>query len=131
MKASTNLNRRVRNILIEKAPAVTSELDAIEQGEGYFGLLGASMKGRQAWVTYYLYVLGFATFFVALYCLSGYLDAARLEDKLDWALALVACLFVFSLVKIIGFDQIMKLEMLHEVRRLEMRILSLSLREKV
>ena len=126
MRSKHTLNEKLRTEICEQYPQLESDLTEIERGEGFFGLLGASFKGRQAWMTYYLYALGLAVFFFAIYSLLGYLDATSIEERLDWGMALMACLFFFVVIKVIGFEQIVKLELQRELRRIEMRLMLLS-----
>jgi hypothetical protein len=131
MKNLDSLDRKIRATLAEHDSKLQKEIEVIDRGEGYFDLLKASFHGRQAWVTYYLYILGLATLALFIYCLTGYLASesvdsslnSSLNSSLDWALGLIACMFVFTLIKIIAFEQLLKFEMLRELKRIEFRLM--------
>ena len=131
MKSLDSLDQKIRATLAEHDSKLQKEIEVIDRGEGYFDLLKASFHGRQAWVTYYLYILGLATLALFIYCLTGYLASesvdsslnSSLNSSLDWALGLIACMFVFTLIKIIAFEQLLKFEMLRELKRIEFRLM--------
>ena len=127
MKSLDSLDQKIRATLAEHDSKLKKEIELIDRGEGYFDLLKASFHGRQAWVTYYLYILGLATLALFIYCLTGYLASesvdSSLNSSLDWALGLIACMFVFTLIKIIAFEQLLKFEMLRELKRIEFRLM--------
>jgi len=127
MKNLDSLDQKIRATLAEHDSKLKKEIEVIDRGEGYFDLLKASFHGRQAWVTYYLYILGLATLALFIYCLTGYLASdsvdSSLNSSLDWALGLIACMFVFTLIKIIAFEQLLKFEMLRELKRIEFRLM--------
>ena len=131
MKSLDSLDQKIRATLAEHDSKLKKEIELIDRGEGYFDLLKASFHGRQAWVTYYLYILGLATLALFIYCLTGYLASesvdsslnSSLNSSLDWALGLIACMFVFTLIKIIAFEQLLKFEILRELKRIEFRLM--------
>lgn len=131
MKNLDSLDQKIRATLAEHDSKLKKEIEVIDRGEGYFDLLKASFHGRQAWDTYYLYILGLATLALFIYCLTGYLASesvdsslnSSLNSSLDWALGLIACMFVFTLIKIIAFEQLLKFEMLRELKRIEFRLM--------
>ena len=127
MKNLDSLDKKSRAALAEHDSKLQQEIEMIDRGEGYFDLLKASFRGRQAWITYYLYLLGFVTLALFIYCLAGYLASesvdSSLNSSLDWALGLIGCMFVFTLIKIIAFEQLLKFEMLRELKRIEFRLM--------
>ena len=126
MNAHKDIDQDLRRRLNEQAPGSAAELEAIERGAGLFSLLAASFQGKQAWVTALLYGAGGLAFVGLLLCGNAYLAATSVADRLDWALGIIACLFLFLLVKIIGFAMLAKLELLRELRRAERRIILLE-----
>ena len=118
-----SLDQKIRATLAEHDSNLQKEIELIDRGEGYFDLLKASLQGRQAWITYYLWVLGLATLALFIYCLTSYLASEGIDSSLDWALGLIACMFVFTLIKLIAFEQMLKFEMLRELKRIELRLM--------
>ncbi len=70
-----------------------------------------------------MFVLGLAPFGVGNYFLTLYGNATDLKTSLSFALAIITCLFILMLVKIMGWQQMNKMEILREIKRLEMRIM--------
>ena len=121
MKSLDSLDQKICETLAEHDSKLQKEIEVIDRGEGYFDLLMASIHGRQAWITYYIYGLSAVTLAVFIYCLTGYLASTSVDSSLDWALGLIACMFIFTVVKVIAFEQMLKFEMLREMKRIELR----------
>jgi hypothetical protein len=118
MKSLDSLDQRIRETLAEHDSNLQKEIEVIDRGEAYFDLVKASLHGRQAWITYYIYGFSGVTLAVFIYCLIGYVDSS-----LDWALGLIACMFIFTVVKVVAFEQMLKFEMLREMKRIELRVM--------
>jgi len=123
MKSLDSLDQKIRETLAEHDSKLQKEIEVIDRGEGYFDLLMASIHGRQAWITYYIYGLSAVTLAVFIYSLTGYLASTSVDSSLDWALGLIACMFIFTVVKVIAFEQMLKFEMLREMKRIELRVM--------
>jgi hypothetical protein len=95
-------------------------LDEIGKEAGLFEVIGLSFSGRQAWLTYTLYALGFATFIAGVWMSTKFFTSADIKTSLAWLLGIIVCLFGFS------WQQMQKLEILREINRLEMRIMLVS-----
>jgi len=110
---------------IRTALATEDEKALEELGDeaGLVDMLGMALRGKQAWMSYFMYFLAFASFFAGLYFLNKYFSAPDLKTSLSWALAVIACMFSLSLTKIMGWQQLHKLEMMREIKRLEMRLI--------
>ncbi len=115
-----SIDEQIRKALTEEDQRLIDEMD---DQAGLFDMIGMSFKGKQAWLTYYMYFLGFATFVVGLYCLNQFFATDDLKSSLSWLLAMVACLSIFIVIKVIGWQQLNKLEIMREIKRLEMRIM--------
>ena len=105
-------------------------IDKLDDQLGLFEMIGATFKGKQAWMSYYIYFLAFAVFSVGLYFLNQYSSAPDIKTSLSWALGIITCLFILTIAKIIGWQQIQKVEIMRELKRLEMRIMLLTEHEK-
>ena len=98
-------------------------LDQIQDQAGLFELLGLSFTGKQAWMTWYMWIMGFGVFALGLYFLSLFFAADDLKTSLAWALAIIVCMFVLAIIKVLSWQQMQKLELMREIKRLEMRLL--------
>ena len=102
------------------------EIEEMEDGAGLFELIGLTFKGKQAWMSYYLYFLCFVVAVAGAYFVMQYLDSTDVKTSLNWALLIISCFFFISLIKILGWQQIQKAEIMREIKRLEMRIILIT-----
>ena len=116
----SNIDEKIRNAL---AAEDQKAIDEIDDGAGLFELIGLTFKGKQAWLSYYMYFLGFIVAAAFVYFVIQYLGAEDLKTSLNWALLIIGCLFMISLIKVLGWQQIQKAELMREIKRLEMRIM--------
>lgn len=117
----SKLDDKIRQALNKEDEAAIAQLN--EQA-GLFEMIGMSLHGRQAWMTYYMWILGLATFVFGLYALSRFFASDDTAVQLAWMLAINACLAIIVVIKVLGWMQMTKLETLREIKRLEMRLLS-------
>ena len=98
-------------------------IDQIDDGAGLFELIGLTFKGKQAWMSYYMYFLGLVITAALVYFVIQYLGTDDIKTSLNWALLILGCLFMITMIKILGWQQIQKAELMREIKRLEMRIM--------
>ena len=115
-----DIDEQIRNALdAEDRKAI----DEIDDGAGLFEMISLTFKGKQAWMTYYMYFLGLAVLTALVYFVIQYLGTSDIKTSLNWALLIIGCMFVITMVKILGWQQIQKMELMREIKRLEMRIM--------
>ncbi len=116
-----DIDEQIRRALSDEDAKLLADSD----GEaGLFDLVGMSFHGKKAWMTWYMWILGFVVFAVGVYSLTEYLAADDLKASLSWALAIITCLFIITLIKVISWQQMDKLEIMREIKRLELRLLT-------
>lgn len=101
-------------------------LNEIDQEGGLVDLIGLSFQGSGAWLTYYMYIVGFAAFFAGIYLYVNFAATTDLKTSIAYAIGIIICVFVLFTVKIIGWQNMQRLELLREIKRIEMRIMLLS-----
>tara|TARA_R110002073_G_scaffold140338_3_gene291216 strand:- start:373 stop:750 length:378 start_codon:yes stop_codon:yes gene_type:complete len=116
----SDIDEQIRNAL---AAEDQKAIDEIDDGAGLFELIGLSFKGKQAWLSYYIFFLGFAVAAAFVYFVIQYLAADDLKTSLNWALLIIGSLFMTTLIKVLGWQQMQKAELMREIKRLEMRIM--------
>ncbi|MEX0962676.1 MAG: DUF6768 family protein [Pseudohongiellaceae bacterium] len=116
----SNIDEQIRNALTAEDQKA---IDEIDDGAGLFELVGLTFRGKQAWLSYYMYVLGFVVTGALVYFVIQYLGTPDLKASMNWALLIIGCLFVITLIKVLGWQQIQKAELMREIKRLEMRIM--------
>ena len=122
-----NIDEQIRSALdAEDRKAI----DEIGDGAGLFEMIGMTFSGKQAWMAYYIYFLGLAVFAFLVYFVIQYLGTSDIKSSLNWALLIITCMFMFSMLKIMGWQQIQKMELMREIKRLEMRIMLVSEKNK-
>lgn len=116
-----DIDDKIRQALNQEDEAAIAKLN--EQA-GLFEMIGLTLHGKQAWMTYYMYIMGLATFVFGLYALSRFFASDNITVQLAWMLAINTCLAIIVVIKVLGWMQMTKLETLREIKRLEMRLLS-------
>ncbi len=117
----STIDDKIRQALSDEDEAAIAKLN--EQA-GLFEMIGMSLHGKQAWMTYYMWTLGFAAFAFSVYAFLQFLAAEETANQLLWVLAIQVCLTITIIVKVVGFIQMGKLETLRAIKRLEIRLLS-------
>lgn len=115
-----NIDEQIRNALDAEDRKAIAEID---DGAGLFEMISLTFKGKQAWMAYYMYFVGLAVFAALVYFVVQYLGTSDIKTSLNWALLIIGCMFVLTMVKILGWQQIQKMELMREIKRLEMRIM--------
>jgi len=115
-----NIDEKIRTAL---AAEDQKAIDEIDDGAGLFELIGLTFKGKQAWISYYMYFLGLVITAAFVYFIIQYLGTTDIKESMNWALLILGCLFMITLIKVLGWQQIQKAELMREIKRLEMRIM--------
>lgn len=119
----SDIDEQIRNALkAEDQKAI----DEIENSAGLFELVGLTFKGRQAWLSYYMYFVGTVVAAACVYFIIQYLGTSDIKSSLNWALLILGCGFILTILEVIGWQQIQKAEIMREIKRLEMRIMLAS-----
>lgn len=119
----SNIDDKIRSALSAEDKKALAE---INDDAGLFELIGLTFKGKQAWLSYYMYFLGLVVTAAFIYFIYQYLGTSDLKSSLNWALLIIGCGFMFTLIKVLGWQQIQKAELMREIKRLEMRIMLAS-----
>jgi hypothetical protein len=103
-----------------------TEISEINKEGGLFDLVSLSFSGTGAWITHYMYIIGFGAFFAAVYLGVNFVAATDLKTSLAYAVGINVCVLILVMVKILSWQNMQRLELLREIKRLEMRIMLLS-----
>jgi hypothetical protein len=120
---TTNIDEQIRHALSESE---RRELEQFAGEVGVFEMIGMAFKGRQAWLTYYIWFAGVVAFAAGLYFLQQFFNTADLKSALGWMMAMHLCLTLIVVVKIIGWQHMHRQELLLELKRLEMKVMLLA-----
>lgn len=115
-----NIDEQIRKALTEEDQKA---IDEINSAPGLFEMISLTFKGNQAWIMYYIYFVGLAVTAAGVYFIVQYLGTSDIKSSLDYALLIITCLFVIAILKIFSWQQMQKMELLREIKRLEMRIM--------
>lgn len=116
----SNIDEQIRNAL---AAEDQKAIDEIDDSAGLFELIGLAFKGKQAWLIYYMYFMGVVVAAAFIYFVIQYLGTSDIKSSLNWALLILGCGFALTMLKVLGWQQIQKAEIMREIKRLEMRIM--------
>lgn len=116
---------------IRKALAAEDQkaIDEIDEEAGLFEMIGMSFKGKQAWLSYYMYGMGMVIAGAGVYFLFQYFATTDIKNSLSWGLAIIACMLTISMIKIMAWQQMQKIELMREIKRLEMRVMMIAERD--
>ena len=119
----SNIDEQIRNAL---AAEDQKSIDEIDDSAGLFELIGLTFTGKQAWLSYYMYFWGLVVAAALVYFVIQYLGTTDIKSSLNWALLILGCGFSLTMIKILGWQQMQKAELMREIKRLEMRIMLAS-----
>ncbi|HAR89877.1 MAG TPA: hypothetical protein DCR45_02760 [Gammaproteobacteria bacterium] len=88
-----------------------------------------SFHGKQAWLTLYMWAMGFIAFLIGVYCFLQVRETSEVMDALMWTIGIIVCLFILAIIKVISWTHMQKLELMREIKRLEARVM-LALADK-
>lgn len=114
----TSIDDQIRKMLSDEDRRMVDELD---DQAGLFDMLGMAFKGRQAWMTWYMWIMGLLAFVAGLFCLYQFFATNDLKLAMAWMLGINVCLSFIIIIKIIGWQQMQKLELMREIKRMELR----------
>lgn len=123
----SNIDDKIRSALSAEDQKALAD---INDDAGLFELIGLTFKGKQAWLSYYMYFLGLLVTAAFIYFVYQYLGTSDIKSSLNWALLIIGCGFMFTLIKVLGWQQIQRAELMREIKRLEMRIMLASERKE-
>ena len=115
------IDEEIKSALEDEDAKLFAELN---DEAGLFELVGMSFKGKNAWMAWYMWIMGFIVFVLGVYALTLFLAETDLKVAMGWALTINACMFVIALIKIMSWQQMHKLDVMREIKRMEVRLLS-------
>lgn len=116
----TNIDEQIRQALTEEDQKAVDEIDS---EAGLFELIGMTFKGKQAWITYYVYFAGLVVAAAGVYFIIQYIGTSDIKSSLTYGLLIISCLLIITILELFSWQQIQKTELLREIKRLEMRIM--------
>ena len=94
-----------------------------------FEIVGMSFHGKRAWITFYMWAMGFIAFIICVYCFLQVGETSEVMDALMWTTGIIVSLFICAIIKVISWTHMQKLELMREIKRLEARVM-LALADK-
>jgi hypothetical protein len=119
----SDIDEQIRNALTAEDQKA---IDEIDDSAGLFELIGLTFTGKQAWLSYYMYFVGIVVAGAFVYFVIQYLGTSDIKSSLNWALLILGCGFALTMLKVLGWQQMQKAEIMREIKRLEMRIMLAS-----
>ena len=103
-----------------------TEIKKIDHEGGLFDLIKLSFSGAGSWLTYYLYIAGFAAFFAGVYLYINFTATTDIKTSLAYVVGINICVLILLMIKLISWQNMYRLELLREIKRIEMRLMLLS-----
>lgn len=118
-----DIDDQIRNALTEDERRLIADL---QEQVGLFDMLSMALRGKQAWLTWYMWIMGVVVFLAGIYCFMQFLGSDDLHNSLAWMLGINVCISIIVIIKVVGWTQMSKLELMREIKRLELRLISSS-----
>ena len=74
----------------------------IDDEAGLLEMVGMSFQGKQAWITFYMWAMGFIAFIIGVYCFLQVGETSKVMDALMWTTGIIVCLFILAIIKLIS-----------------------------
>lgn len=117
------IDQKIRQALSEED---RRELDQMGDGFDPLSLAVLSFKGSQRINTLLLWLGGFGIFALLLYCGFRYFAVDDLKVSLSWGIGILLCGMGIVIVKVISWQLMQTQLLMREIKRLELRMLSLQ-----
>lgn len=114
----STLDEEIRKALSEDD---RKAMDEIGKQASLWEMLAMSFRGKQAWVTWYMWILGLVVIVGGVYSFMQFHSSADIKQSLAWMLAMQFCLSVIVIIKVLAWQQMQKLELMREIKRIELR----------
>ena len=96
-------------------------MDELGKQASLWEMLAMSFRGKQAWMTWYMWILGLVVTVAGVYSFVQFHASTDIKQSLAWMLAMQVCLSVIVIIKVLGWQQMQKLELMREIKRIELR----------
>ena len=96
-------------------------MDELGKQASLWEMLAMSFRGKQAWMTWYMWILGLVVTVAGVYSFVQFHASTDIKQSLAWMLAMQVCLSVIVIIKVLGWQQMQKLELMRELKRIELR----------
>ena len=120
------IDEEIRKALEEEDQQALVQID---DEAGLLEMVGVSFQGKQAWITFYRWAMGFIAFIIGVYCFLQVGETSEVMDALMWTTGIIVCFFICAITKVISWIHMQKLELMREIKRLEARVM-LALADK-
>lgn len=117
----TDIDEKIRQALSEEDHKA---LDRMGDRYDPFDLSLLAFKGGQRSVAVIVWILGFVSFALLVYCGYRYFAVDDLKQSLTWGIGVVLCGLSIVVAKVIAWQMMQTQVLIREVKRLELRLLS-------
>jgi N-acyl-D-aspartate/D-glutamate deacylase len=118
-KAQTEDEQRAMHEAMDEA--IDEAMNKIGKQASLWQMLAMAFRGKQAWMTWYMWTLGLVVMVAGIYSFIQFHDSADIKQSLSWMLAIQVCLSVIVIIKVLGWQQMQKLELMREIKHIELR----------
>jgi len=121
----TDFDQKIKEALDDETAALFSELEE----QGLFGQLGGLFKGKLAWFSVIIIIIGTVVTFVGLYAAWQFIIATDTQSMLRWAALAWALFSTQMMLKLWSWMRMETNRNLRETKRLELQIARLLARD--
>ncbi len=121
-----DIDKLIKEALTEEEAAFYDELEELN----LLGKVGELHKGKLGWLVVLMTIVQVIAFGFFVYCLVQFLSAEETNALIKWASGGFLSIMISSFLKLFGWLQMDKRDLIREMKRLELQVSSLSAKLK-
>jgi len=99
--------------------------DELEE-QNLFQKVSGLFRGKMKWIFVILNLSMLLIFAVMVYCIVQFFNTEATNESIQWGLGIIICMSAISMLKLLGWMQMDKNDILREMKRLELQVATLS-----
>lgn len=121
-KEFEEVDQLIKEALTEEEAKFYDNLDE----QNVLQMLGGVFSGKNKWLIILMNIVMVAVFGFLVYSVMQYFNTDVTNEMINWALAIIVCLLMISMLKLFTWMQMDKNSLLRELKRLELQVATLS-----
>ena len=117
-----DIDALIKETLTEQEAQFYDQLDE----KSLFGMLKDSFRGKNSWLMVVMNMANLIVFGFLIYCIIQFFNVETNRDMMIWACAGFLCFATMGMIKLYVWMQMDKQDILREMKRLELQVMSLS-----
>ena len=107
----------------------TGETIELPEEENLLQMLAHTFRSKLRWMMILLYIEGFAICGVIIWAAFRLYAAQEIKQMIVYSMTIVLCAVVMVIIKVVGWQQMSRVSIMREIKRLELQLVRLQNRE--